>query len=96
MRLSADKSNFLTAKIKSISPDAEIYLFGSRTNDRFKGGDIDICILSNQIISKDLLVQVKIAFFKIYGIQKLDILNYTLNDDTVFKQIILSEALKLG
>lgn len=96
MRLSADKANYLETLIKSIVPNAHVFLFGSRINDTAKGGDIDICILSEGKIPVYKILQIRIAFFKTYGFQKLDLVNFTTNDNSVFKQIILSDAVKLG
>ena len=96
MRLSSDKAKFLNTKIKAIAPDAQVYLFGSRVNDNAKGGDIDICILTDEKIADDNISQFRIDFFKTYGFQKLDLVNFTTNDNCLFKQIILSDAIKLG
>jgi len=67
-------------KIKSIGQgiygqDAKIYLFGSRTNDGKKGGDIDLIIETNNIQLTTLenkikyLVDLKLAL----GDQKIDL-----------------------
>jgi uncharacterized protein len=95
MRLSEEKARFLVSKIKAIAPDAQIFLFGSRVDDDAKGGDIDLCILTDEKIPEKLIWESRIDFFKTFGFQKLDIINYTINNNCIFKQIILSEAIKL-
>lgn len=57
---------------------ATIRLFGSRTDDKKKGGDIDLLIEYNQQISRMEQYQLKIMFLvqlkKIIGDQKIDVL----------------------
>lgn len=55
-----------------------IRLFGSRTDDKKKGGDIDLLIQCNQMISRIEIYQLKIKFLvqlkKIIGDQKIDVI----------------------
>lgn len=57
---------------------ATIRLFGSRTDDKKKGGDIDLLIQCNQTLSRMELYQLKIKFLvqlkKIIGDQKIDVI----------------------
>lgn len=46
MRLSQHERNVIKSAILKILPDAKIMLFGSRTDDRKRGGDIDIFVES--------------------------------------------------
>jgi predicted nucleotidyltransferase len=58
--------------------NATISLFGSRTDNNKKGGDIDLYIQCNCHISREELYQLKIKFLvqlkKIIGDQKIDVL----------------------
>ena len=56
MRLNPEITEFLKAKILEISPEAKIYLFGSRARDEDKGGDIDILILSEHKLGFEGLI----------------------------------------
>jgi len=57
---------------------ATIRLFGSRNDDKKKGGDIDLLIQFNQTISRMEIYQLKIQFLvqlkKIVGDQKIDVI----------------------
>ncbi len=49
MRLSIDEVKLLKKTLYQLSTNAELYLFGSRTNDNRKGGDIDLLIVSKDL-----------------------------------------------
>jgi predicted nucleotidyltransferase len=49
MRITEHEKNVIVEAAKSADPDAKVWLFGSRTDDTKKGGDIDIAILSQKI-----------------------------------------------
>jgi predicted nucleotidyltransferase len=73
VRLSSEKIDTLKESILLIDPNAEVYLFGSRVALDKKGGDIDILILSKTLTLKEIRT-IRLAFFKKFGEQKLDIL----------------------
>ena len=73
MRLYLEEVEVLKNKLKTLSSDAKLYLFGSRVNDDAKGGDIDLLVVSNELTKKDLRL-LRIDFFKHFGEQKLDII----------------------
>lgn len=47
MRLSTEDKSIIKDTISNYINDAKIYLFGSRTDDTKKGGDIDIYVETN-------------------------------------------------
>ena len=73
MRLQDNQIEVLKNKLKILSKNAKLYLFGSRVDDTKKGGDIDILIISDTLTKKDLRL-IRIDFFKHFGEQKLDII----------------------
>lgn len=64
-------------------------------NDNAKDGDIDILLLSEQKNPNLQIRSFRREFFKRFGWQKIDIVQYTYNDNNAFKDIALQNALKL-
>ena len=95
MRLPKPKAEFLKKTIKRYLPDASTYLFGSRTNDNQRGGDIDILVIGARKLTGQEKRNIKIAFYKQFGEQKIDLVSYTKTDDLNFKKIALLEGVKL-
>ncbi len=95
MRLSADKAAFIKSGLLEIDPEASISLFGSRTDDQARGGDIDILVLTSKKIPWHKIRSFKIAFYKRCGWQKIDIVNFTHNEENVFKSIASEQAVPL-
>ena len=71
-----------------------MFVFGSRTDIKKKGGDIDILILSEKKLKLQEKINIRIAFYKKFGEQKIDIVNFTFNEDSVFKNYILEKAIE--
>lgn len=95
MRLNDQIIRFLKQAFGEKDPEATLYLFGSRTNNHALGGDIDLMILTPTPIDKKLIRAIRIEFYKRFGWQKIDLVNFTYNDSSVFKQLIQSEAIQL-
>ena len=54
MLLTSNTRQMIRETILQIDPDAKVFLFGSRTDDMAKGGDIDLLILSIIFTTRDL------------------------------------------
>ena len=94
MRLTQSEVTLLKEKLASLSKEARLYLFGSRVDESKRGGDIDLLVVSKKLTKKDLR-HLRLAFFKIFGEQKMDIL---LDDGTFsdpFHKIIFEKAIRL-
>ncbi|MCP4700418.1 MAG: nucleotidyltransferase domain-containing protein [Gammaproteobacteria bacterium] len=87
--------DFLKKEINISVPDAGVYLFGSRTDDAAKGGDIDILILSEKPVDSKTARQIRVNFYKRFDWQKLDLVNFTFAESHPFKTLIMNEAIKL-
>lgn len=46
MRISAEEQRLFVETVKNFDPAARVWLFGSRVDDKKRGGDIDLAILS--------------------------------------------------
>jgi predicted nucleotidyltransferase len=93
MRISPAEIDNLLGSVKQIDQNASVYLFGSRTDDHKKGGDIDIAILSKLVSLKEK-IEIKYNFHQAFGEQKLDLL--IVNDENIpFWQVVKDEAILL-
>jgi predicted nucleotidyltransferase len=95
VRVKTEHIKFLKRSIKKYLPDAAIYLIGSRANDELKGGDIDILVIDEKELSGQEKRNIKLAFYKEFGEQKLDIVSTKRDDRSVFKEIALLDSVKL-
>lgn len=95
MRLDNQIIQFFKQIIAHKMPGAKVYLFGSRTSDESMGGDIDLMILTDTLVNKKVLRAIRIEFYKKFGWQKLDLVNFTSSDTSVFKQLIQTNAIEL-
>ena len=96
MRLSPEISDFFLAEVLKIPIRSKLYLFGSRTIDASKGGDIDILILSELKLDRKSNRDFRIRFYKRFGFQKLDIVNFTFEEENAFKDIITEDAILIA
>ena len=94
VRLSSEEIDTLKEAVLSVDADAKVYLFGSRVERDKRGGDIDILILSDMMRLKDIRT-IRLAFFKKFGEQKLDILLDSPLSCKVFTKVIRQKAVAL-
>ena len=95
MRIYPENAEFIKEAVQIYLPDAEVYLFGSRTRDHLKGGDVDVLVLGSRELKDREKREIKIAFYKKFGEQKIDIVSFERNDPAPFKQLVLLEAQRL-
>jgi hypothetical protein len=97
MRLTQTEINIITEEGKRIfGSDAHIFLFGSRTIDSKRGGDIDLLICLSKSMNASIVVRKKVDFLVALdlklGEQKIDILVGSETDN----RLIIQTALKTG
>lgn len=73
MRLSEGERKSIKNIILELDPQANIYLFGSRVDDKKKGGDIDLLVISSLITDKNRR-EIKLKLYDAIGEQKIDLL----------------------
>jgi predicted nucleotidyltransferase len=95
MRIDKSQVECLKFLIKSIVPEAKVYLFGSRVDDDKKGGDIDLLILANRRLDFKDKAKIEMGFFSAFGEQKLDLVSFVFSQQDSFKQIALSKGVEL-
>jgi len=95
MRLNNQIIQFLKQTFREKIPEAKVYLFGSRTKDDESGGDIDLMVVTQNHVDKKILRAIRIEFYKRFGWQKIDIVNFTHDDQSLFRQLIKPNAIEL-
>ena len=94
MRLTQKEKDNLLKSIHYWDKDAQVYLFGSSTNDNKKGGDIDLAVRSNRIGLKEK-IDIKLKFFEEFGEQKIDLFEFN-DESNTFWNVIKEHALLLN
>jgi len=94
MRLSEKERACLISAVRKYDRNARVYLFGSRTDDGKRGGDIDLLIRSQHLGTRELR-KIRMEFFQEFGEQKLDILIDEGNGHDPFVRLIRSQAVPL-
>ncbi len=94
MRLSNEEVQILKTTLAKLSPEAKLYLFGSRVDDAKQGGDIDLLVVSDCLNRSDMRY-LRIEFFKHFGEQKIDIVLDDGTFDSVFNRLVMQEAQEL-
>jgi len=94
MRLSEEEIGVLKDALNRLDREAELYLFGSRLDDRTRGGDIDLLIRSLKLGRKELR-RIRLDFFARFGEQKLDLLLDDGHNDDPFIRLESREAQKI-
>ena len=95
MRLNPDLVNFLTQLIRDRIPGSSVFLFGSRTDDTARGGDIDLLILTDQPVDRRIMRLIRLEFIKKYGWRKIDLVNFTYSNQSVFRKLIDLNCIQL-
>ena len=73
MRLSQSQIAAIREEVARLDPEAQTYLFGSRADDRARGGDIDLLVVSDKLGFRDLL-RLRVRILDRIGWQQLDLL----------------------
>jgi predicted nucleotidyltransferase len=77
MRLTeSQRQTILAAVHAAVGADARVYLFGSRVDDSKRGGDIDLLIETDRLLTQRLPVlhAIETSLFRTFGDRKIDVL----------------------
>jgi len=94
MRISEIEKTTIVNAILEKDKNAQIFLFGSRTDDFKKGGDIDILVQSDEIGILEI-VKIKSTIFKNIPEQKIDLLVSKSNETNRFVDFISNQLISL-
>jgi uncharacterized protein len=73
VRLSNEQVADIRESVHRRDSSAVVYLFGSQTDDRARGGDIDLLVLSPRLTAEDRR-RIKLDLYKRVGHRKIDLL----------------------
>ena len=95
MRLDQEITQYIKQVIQTEIPGSTIYLFGSRVDDRARGGDIDLMILTDEPADKRIFRKIRIAFIRKFGWRKIDLVNFTHSNQSAFRKLIDLNCIQL-
>ena len=72
MRLETRQVQAIREEIRRFDGEAEVYLYGSRTDDSSRGGDIDLLVVSDKLGFREVL-RLRTAILDQIGWQQLDL-----------------------
>ena len=92
MRLKETEVKAIVDSVKDMDKDAHVYLFGSRTDDSKKGGNIDLLVISQKLDYEDT-IKIRQRLYEKLGEQKIHII---IAKDTDTKNAFVACAYKEG
>ena len=95
MRLSEYERTSIRDAVTNFIPDAKILLYGSRTDDAKRGGDIDILILTAHEVDLRTRLSMEARMWEKIGEQKIDILIEKPDALSRFGRIVIPIAVPL-
>ena len=94
MRLTDSEANAIREEVSRSDPEAELYLFGSRTDDTARGGDIDLLVVSDKLTFRNIL-SLRVRILDRIGEQKLDLETRRKNEMDTFAMMAKETGIKL-
>lgn len=91
MRLTDAERNAIGASVAKFDASAEVYLFGSRVDDRKRGGDIDLLIKSD-VLDKGMLGSIEEELFEHMEEQKVDLVLTRKSHLSSFAEMVLAKG----
>ncbi len=95
MRLTKFEAEAIRTIVKENIRDADVYLFGSRVDDKKKGGDIDLLIISDDDVTLRMRRKIYLELEDELGEQKIDIVAANRKKPVPFAKLAMLEGIKL-
>jgi predicted nucleotidyltransferase len=95
MRLTKFESETIKRIVEANIKDADVYLFGSRTDDEKKGGDIDLLVISDNDVTLRMRRKIYLELEDELGEQKIDIVASNRKKLVPFAKLAMLEGIKL-
>jgi predicted nucleotidyltransferase len=95
VRLRASEQSVIRKHLQTLGPEAEAYLFGARTDDSARGGDIDLLVLTPTRLPLSSIRKLRRGILSEIGEQKIDIVNLVQSSRHPFKTVALETAVRL-
>lgn len=95
MRLSEFQIESIRNSVNNNISNYELRLFGSRVDDNKKGGDIDLLLLTKEKIESERKRRILREIKNLIGEQKIDLVNFTFDEESNFKEIAMEESIIL-
>lgn len=93
VRLSKDEISAIRETVHALDTEALVYLFGSRADEKKRGGDIDLLVMSQKLTRNDA-GKIRWRLWELLGEQKIDIVIAADATDP-FVRIALNEGVLL-
>lgn len=93
VRLTKEEITAIRETVRALDDEARVYLFGSRTDNTKRGGDIDLLVMSHKLTSGDA-GKIRWRLWELLGEQKIDIVIAADTTDP-FVLIVLNEGVLL-
>ncbi|MCC5806754.1 MAG: nucleotidyltransferase domain-containing protein [Opitutales bacterium] len=94
MRLSVAEQQIILETLREYDPEARVFLFGSRTDDHAKGGDIDVLCLSSRL-DRQGRRRARRALSDRLGGQRVDLV-VSASESKLFVRMVLPDAVPLS
>ena len=91
MRLSESEQQIIKESVSVFDKQAKVVLFGSRTKDTARGGDIDLLIISDNIKQQNL-GEIRWQLWEKLGEQKIDLVLSTSQLTDTFARIAFEQG----
>jgi len=95
LRLSEFQIESIRNSVNNNISNYELRLFGSRVDDNKKGGDIDLLLLTKEKIESERKRRILREIKNLIGEQKIDLVNFTFDEESNFKEIAMEESIIL-